>query len=253
MNNQILTGKARLLPSASEMVLDPGPRSPVNVDMTRAVASPELDARGFVAADLGAARIGESVQEAGGYLGKLALAQMQAINLRHEAEADNAMSAAESSMKEALAREPDETKWGAIATKHIGDTRGDLMKMPLSATTKGGVEMKADRWAIHLDGATKVASAQESFRRAGSIMQDKLGYAEESQDALVFEHTLKGAVSLGYMTEEAAATRRLAFTRTGERKAKEAEASAYDAAQNAAIGAADAGGEAGSRFWSYCT
>lgn len=233
MANQILTGRARMLPGAGEMVRDPGPRAPVSIDTRAAVGTVTADARAFVGADLAGADMGKAIGGIGDSLGKLAMAQMDAINLRKEAEAQAHMEAGEAEMKAAMVAEPDETKWGGIAAKHIEATRGRIAKMDLSPVAKAAVEDHMIRWVAHREGQVKIESARQSISRARQVINDRLERASLTQNSGQFESTLGQAVNAGYISADAAEVQRLKYKDTGERLAKQAQAEARDAQYSA--------------------
>ena len=121
-----INNRARLLPSPGEMVKDPGAGAPINIDTRAAVGAVTLDVRGAMAADLGQAKMGEAIADAGSSLTQLAVKQMQAINVTKVAEAQDIMTEAESTMKVAMLKEPDELKWEGIASEHATMAQGRI-------------------------------------------------------------------------------------------------------------------------------
>lgn len=227
----------------SEMALDPGPSGPISIDTRRAVGAVEADGRAFAAADLGRAKMGEAAGNLGGHMEKLALAQMDAINVTKRAEAQNLMTAAEGEMAARVAAEPDETKWGALAAEHMAKTRASIGKLALSPVAKAAVESDFSRWEAHRISGVKVDSARQSIAKARSAINDKLDLYEQKQSSAEFESNLQGAVAGGYLTPEGAEMRRLRYKDVGKQQAREAEVQKYDTGQNAAVAAVDAGGQ----------
>lgn len=243
-SNQILSGQARLI-RTGEMALDPGPRAPVNIDTRSAVGAVQADASAFASADMGGAQMGEAVGRVGDHMERLALAQMEAINITKRSEAQNLMTAAEGELGARLAKEPDETKWAALAAEHMGKTRASIGKLALSPVAKAAVESDFSRWEAHRVSGVKVDSARQSIAKARTAIGDKLNLFEQQQNEADFNANLQGAVASGYLTPEGAEIRRLRYTEVGKQQAKEAEVQKYESGQNAAVGAVESGGQDG--------
>ena len=221
--NQILSGQARMI-RPGEMVLDPGPRSPINIDTRSSLAAVEADGNAFARADMGRAKIGEAVGDLGDNMSKLALAQMEAINITKRAEAQNAMSEGEAEMQAAMVKEPDELKWEGIATAYAAKTRERIDKMALSPVAKSAVDSDFSRWQIHRTGQAKIESAKQSIAKANGAISDRIKLASLTQDYGMWEEATNGAVERGMMTPEAKEISRVNFKNTGEELTAKAEA-----------------------------
>lgn len=223
-NNQILSGKARPVPRPGEMVLDPGPRSPVQINTSKAVQTIRADERAFVSADLGRAKMGEAVGQIGDSLAKIAEQQMRDVNIRKEAEAQGMMEKADAEITAAYTNEPDETKWGAITAERIGKLKNQLAKEQYSPALKEAVDTHVSKWESQRNAEGIIASARESKRKADAIIKDRLNLAAETQDESAHERTLGDLVNTGRITPEAADLERLQFKEVGKQKDREFKA-----------------------------
>ena len=238
-----INNRARLLPSPGEMVKDPGAGAPINIDTRAAVGAVTLDVRGAMAADLGQAKMGEAIADAGGYLSQLAVKQMQAINVTKVAEAQDVMAEAEANMKVAMLKEPDELKWEGIATEHATMAQGRISKMALSPVAKQQVDSDFSRWQAHRTGQVKVDSARQSFDKVTTRLKNQLLINMERQDPEGFADNLMGGKQLGILTDEDIELQQLKYAERGKQLLAEKEADDYKNGVTAAVAVAAASGE----------
>lgn len=199
----------RALPGPGEMVLDPGVSRSVQSgagNIARGSESiPILPTEGFRDYAQGAAALGRGIAQAGDAFGKIAGVQLQAVAIRQEADAQNAMTAAEGELQAKLAAEPDELKWEGLAQAHISELRDKLGKMPVQARAREAIDMGLARWEAHTIGAVKTQSARESIQRARGAIQDKVELAVANNDPGAVAANLAGGVAAGLMSEDHAA------------------------------------------------
>ena len=238
-----INNRARLLPSPGEMVKDPGAGAPINIDTRAAVGAVTLDVRGAMAADLGQAKMGEAIADAGSYLSQLAVKQMQAINVTKVAEAQDIMAEAEANMKVAMLKEPDELKWEGIATEHATMAQGRISKMALSPVAKQQVDSDFSRWQAHRTGQVKVDSARQSFDKVTTKLKNQLLLNMERQDPEGFADNLQGGLALGILTDEDVALQQIKYAERGKQLLAEKEADDYKNGVTAAVAVAAASGE----------
>ena len=238
-----INNRARLLPSPGEMVKDPGAGAPINIDTRAAVGAVTLDVRGAMAADLGQAKMGEAIADAGSYLSQLAVKQMQAINVTKVAEAQDIMAEAEANMKVAMLKEPDELKWEGIATEHATMAQGRISKMALSPVAKQQVDSDFSRWQAHRTGQVKVDSARQSFDKVTTKLKNQLTLNMERQDPEGFADNLMGGKQLGILTDEDIELQQLKYAERGKQLLAEKEADDYKNGVTAAVAVAAASGE----------
>jgi hypothetical protein len=206
------------------MVKDPGAGAPINIDTRAAVGAVTLDVRGAMAADLGQAKMGEAIADAGSSLTQLAVKQMQAINVTKVAEAQDIMTEAESTMKVAMLKEPDELKWEGIATEYATQAQSRISKMALSPVAKQQVDSDFSRWQAHRTGQVKVDSARQSFDKVTTKLKNQLLLNMERQDPEGFADNLQGGLDLGILTDEDVALEQIKYTERGEQLKKKYEA-----------------------------
>jgi lysozyme len=225
------------------MVKDPGAGAPINIDTRAAVGAVTLDVRGAMAADLGQAKMGEAIADAGSYLSQLAVKQMQAINVTKVAEAQDIMAEAEANMKVAMLKEPDELKWEGIATEHATMAQGRISKMALSPVAKQQVDSDFSRWQAHRTGQVKVDSARQSFDKVTTKLKNQLTLNMERQDPEGFADNLMGGKQLGILTDEDIELQQLKYAERGKQLLAEKEADDYKNGVTAAVAVAAASGE----------
>jgi lysozyme len=225
------------------MVKDPGAGAPINIDTRAAVGAVTLDVRGAMAADLGQAKMGEAIADAGSALTQLAVKQMQAINVTKVAEAQDIMAEAESTMKVAMLKEPDELKWEGIATEHATMAQGRISKMALSPVAKQQVDSDFSRWQAHRTGQVKVDSARQSFDKVTTRLKNQLLINMERQDPEGFADNLQGGLDLGVLTAEDIELQQLKYAERGKQLLAEKEADDYKNGVTAAVAVAAASGE----------
>ena len=238
-----INNRARLLPSPGEMVKDPGAGAPINIDTRAAVGAVTLDVRGAMAADLGQAKMGEAIADAGGYLTQLAVKQMQAINVTKVAEAQDVMAEAESTMKVAMLKEPDELKWEGIATEHATMAQGRISKMALSPVAKQQVDSDFSRWQAHRTGQVKVDSARQSFDKVTTKVKKSTLLAQLNQDPVAHAQMLAGGKDLGVYSDEDVEIENKRYTETGEQVARKKQIEAFNQGVDSATAVAVGSGE----------
>ena len=225
------------------MVKDPGAGAPINIDTRAAVGAVTLDVRGAMAADLGQAKMGEAIANTGGYLTQLALKQMEAINVTKVAEAQDMMTEAESTMKVAMIKEPDETKWEGIAAEHTTLAQGRISKMALSPAAKQQVDADFSRWQTHRAGQVKVESARQSFDKATAKVKNRTLLAQENQDPIALGDNLEGGRLLGIYSDEDVEIEKKKYAERGKQLLVEKEAEAFNQGVNSAVAVASGSGE----------
>jgi hypothetical protein len=225
------------------MVKDPGAGAPINIDTRAAVGAVTLDVRGAMAADLGQAKMGEAIADAGGYLSQLAVKQMQAINVTKVAEAQDIMTEAESTMKVAMLKEPDELKWEGIATEHATQAQGRISKMALSPVAKQQVDSDFSRWQAHRTGQVKVDSARQSFDKVTTKVKKQLLLNMERQDPEGFTDNLQGGKQLGIFTDEDIEIEQIKYAERGKELAREKKIEAFNQGVDSATAVATGSGE----------
>jgi lysozyme len=196
-----------------------------------------------MAADLGQAKMGEAIADAGSSLTQLAVKQMQAINVTKVAEAQDVMAEAEANMKVAMLKEPDELKWEGIAAEHATMAQGRISKMALSPVAKQQVDSDFSRWQAHRTGQVKVDSARQSFDKVTTKVKKQLLLNMERQDPEGFADNLQGGLDLGILTDEDVALEQIKYAERGNQLLAEKEADDYKNGVTAAVAVAAASGE----------
>ena len=225
------------------MVKDPGAGAPINIDTRAAVGAVTLDVRGAMAADLGQAKMGEAIADAGSHLTQLAVKQMQAINVTKVAEAQDIMAEAESTMKVAMLKEPDELKWEGIAAEHATMAQGRISKMALSPVAKQQVDSDFSRWQAHRTGQVKVDSARQSFDKVTTKLKNQLTLNMVRQDPEGFADNLQGGLDLGILTDEDIEIEQIKYAERGKELERKKQIEAFNQGVDSATAVAVGSGE----------
>lgn len=187
------------------MVLDQGPRgidtSAGNIGRAVAV-TPTLRIEGVLDEARGRAALGKGIGDVGNAMGELALKQLEAIGIRQEADADNAITAAKGELAEKIAAEPDETKWKDMSVAHFSTLREQLQKKEMAPAVRDSVRMKLEREAAHTVSGVQVSSARESIQKAKGSIVNNLKLARLNGDRGLRDRTAAAGVAAGYLAPE---------------------------------------------------
>lgn len=169
-----------------------------------AVNLPTLDASGAIAQGRAGAAIGAAVSGAGEVMGKMALAQAHAVNVYKIGEANAAMLSSQAELEASLAKEPDETKWGELAANHYEETKKALLDRDLSPVAREEIESNHLRWSAGGLGQVKVASARQSFSKAGSTYHSNYLNAVAAKNIPLAQSLAKKMGEEGYVPKDRA-------------------------------------------------
>jgi len=123
-----------------------------------------------VAYGQGLAQLGQGVASVGDNMFKLAEMQARSINIKRVAENERLLAHTQALIETDQAKEPDETKWGEIAQKHISG----LPELPsdLSDDARDQITARRSVWSQSAIDSTMVSSAKKSVRDADSDLKD---------------------------------------------------------------------------------
>ena len=219
------------LPRPSEMALAPPPNGIITPNTAGVGATVNLDTQAALAPALGMAKIGAGITEAGGALSQLSEKYAEAKSISQQAEAQRRMEEAETLITMETAAEPDETKWAAIADKHITKAKEAVSQIPMSVRTAEMVRPALDRWQMHRMDGVKIEAQKTGIKRAVGDLNYKIQNAKLTGNGAALEQNLKARRQLGASTDGQDENDRIEFQQQQQKKAEAArKAQVYDEA-----------------------
>lgn len=161
--SSVLSGPTIKVPSLGMPVLETARGRGFQASLPKIAPAPQIDARGFVAADMGSAAIGQGMQSFGSSLGRISEEMSEAVNTRRIAEARMATAAAQQDIAAEIAAEQDPTKWEGIAQARITEAQKNLISKGDSPSARQAIELHSREWGTHMAGQTKIAAISRQF------------------------------------------------------------------------------------------
>src|SRR6476661_8282631 len=101
-------------------------------EMERGYRAPQIDSRGFLAAEQGLGQIGEGLESLGSSFGQLQEKMAEVVNTKHLTESELIVQQAKKDLAARIAREPDPAKWAGMAVKGGADLQGLVVTKEMS-------------------------------------------------------------------------------------------------------------------------
>lgn len=189
--------------------------------------------------------VGQAIQKTGSVFEALATKVQEARTDSQVAEADGQMELARAAHEKwKLETNADPATWGDDMAKRLGTLKEQFgAREDLTQAARQQIGLRLTRYEGQTAAAVMAGAAKETFSRARSAFMGTLDNADETQDKPKFEETLKIAESKGYLYPHEVEALKQRFTATGEKKKRQAEADAFDTAQNSAVALASKAGE----------
>jgi len=201
----------------------------ITVDLRGPAASagavPQIDARGFIAQAGAGAAIGRAVSDAGDELAKIQMRQMEAINIRKEAEAMRSMDEEDARILAEIKNEPDETKWHDIAENRISALKTRLLDKeanPLSPVALSAITDRLEGWASRRRANIITQSADHSRQRAADEINGQIIRSMDRGDYGTARQLAQRGVEAGYFGDDQAARLEVEARKHAEAKQREA-------------------------------
>lgn len=219
------------LPRPSEMALAPPPRGIITPRTEGVGATVNLNTEAAMAPALGMAKVGAGLTEAGSAVSQLAEKYAEAKSISQQAEAQRHMEAAETMITQETAAEPDETKWAAIADKHITKAKEAIATIPMSVRTAELVRPAVDRWGMHRQDGVVIEAQKTGIKKAVGDLNYKIQNAKLTGNGAALEQNLAARRQLGASTDGQDENDRIEFQQQQQKKAEAArKAQVYDEA-----------------------
>lgn len=191
-----------LIPMTPRVQPDPA-LNVITPRLERAGRTPQLDTTAAIQPALGAAKIGEGLQKAGGAV--LALAERVIENQTITAEFKQAemSEAARNDIAAAVASEPDYSRWTGIAEGRLGELEKSLADLPnVPGQARPVIDHKFQMFKTDIMGGLKVHAVKQSEADAVQAGLDVVRLSGRRGDMATGMTTIQGLVETKRITKE---------------------------------------------------
>lgn len=214
--------------------------------LAAASQQPLVDGKALALPFAGLGAIGDAIAKTGSTMGALAL-KVQ------DARTDTQVANADSEMQMALAKHEawrtetnaDPATWGEDLQKRLEGVRQTYAEnADLTPGARSQIDLRLTRFSGQAAASTMESAAKATFGQAKSSFLGTADAAIQSQDTGRFEDSVRVGLEKGYFFPHEAEALREQFTKEGERQKRQAEADAFDTAQNDVTSYTSKNGEA---------